>query len=794
MDGQRSGLAGLIVLLCLVAMVPGVLVLAAWQQHNSLSCSPDAETTTDADTSVPLRSGTAGAPLSVPMATWNVLKSNRTSRIVAGLQAIGRAGADVIAVQELQHRGRARVAARMRDTGWAMSDGNTATPVLWRTSRYRLLAQGRVKELGVVRIEPGSAAGSSIGPKYIQWVQLQDKTTGGVFIAASHHLIPGIESKGRPDRHGDRRVAHAKKQILTAGQTARRLGHNGQIPFLIGADWNIDARKDARIRTPGFPYTTLPAYGLYSNWRVLGYPTKGTHGSRLIDAIFATTRTIAPVRQQILDHYGSDHRATLITFTNHARNTAASAAVAAAAAAVQPVTQASQVPEELTVPSTQEGETITLRGEQVSNAEVIITEGQKAGVPEDGWVIAIATALQESGLRNLNYGDRAGPDSRGIFQQRTSTGWGTIAQTRNPQLAAQAFYGTARHTDNPGLTDIPEWQTMPLTQAAQAVQHSGTPTAYAKWENTARAIVGQLNSTSTGTNDPSGCEGEQTKPVGDCPATGLPVEEGLTPDALRVLRCVKARFPSLTDFGGKHPDPLPDHPSGRAVDVMIPGYQTAEGKKLGWQIAHWLKDNHPTLGVQYVIFDATIWAVEKDSKGWRPYRPGYTSTINDSSMHRNHVHVTTYGHATEKVSSATKMIAAGAWTKPLDGGYVIGCAWHCYINPVTKLPHAGQDFEVPIGTPVRSTNTGIVETSRDLTGSYGRYIMIRDQTNPQITIYYAHLSRRDVRAGDPVTAGQVIGRTGSSGNSTGPHLHYEIRINGEPVNPVPVLARNGVTP
>ena len=52
--------------------------------------------------------------------------------------------------------------------------------------------------------------------------------------------------------------------------------------------------------------------GLYSNWRVLGYPRDGTHGNRLIDGIFSTTRTVAPVRQQILNHYGSDHRAVLV--------------------------------------------------------------------------------------------------------------------------------------------------------------------------------------------------------------------------------------------------------------------------------------------------------------------------------------------------------------------------------------------------------------------------------------------------------------------------------------------------
>ena len=78
---------------------------------------------------------------------------------------------------------------------------------------------------------------------------------------------------------------------------------------------------------------------------------------------------------------------------------------------------------------------------------------------------------------------------------------------------------------------------------------------------------------------------------------------------------------------------------------MIPNYQTAEGTAFGWQVAHWLQDNQKALGVQYVIFDAKIWNIARDREGWRTYSPGYTGSINDSSLHRNHVHVTVYGNA-----------------------------------------------------------------------------------------------------------------------------------------------------
>ena len=80
-----------------------------------------------------------------------------------------------------------------------------------------------------------------------------------------------------------------------------------------------------------------------------------------------------------------------------------------------------------------------------------------------GWVVAVATAMQESGLRNLGHlGDRNDHDSLGLFQLRPSQGWGTPAQALNPTYAATAFYVT--------LLRVPGWESMPLTEAAQAVQ------------------------------------------------------------------------------------------------------------------------------------------------------------------------------------------------------------------------------------------------------------------------------------------------------------------------------------
>ena len=116
--------------------------------------------------------------------------------------------------------------------------------------------------------------------------------------------------------------------------------------------------------------------------------------------------------------------------------------------------------------------------DQITNAATIAAVGKQMQVPEQGIVIAIATAMQESQLRNLDYGDR---DSLGLFQQRPSQGWGTPAQITDPTYAATEFY---RH-----LLAVLGWQHMTLNDAAQTVQRSGTPDAYAQHELPARALA-----------------------------------------------------------------------------------------------------------------------------------------------------------------------------------------------------------------------------------------------------------------------------------------------------------------
>ncbi|MDQ1587343.1 MAG: hypothetical protein QOJ77_508 [Microbacteriaceae bacterium] len=134
----------------------------------------------------------------------------------------------------------------------------------------------------------------------------------------------------------------------------------------------------------------------------------------------------------------------------------------------------------------------TLTAEMRSNAALIVSVGRRAGASDYGLIIALAAAMQESGLRNLNYGDR---DSLGLFQQRPSAGWGTPQQIMDPVQASLAFFGGPSNPNagrTRGLLDIPGWTSMTVTQAAQAVQMSAHPNAYAAWEASARAWLPQL--------------------------------------------------------------------------------------------------------------------------------------------------------------------------------------------------------------------------------------------------------------------------------------------------------------
>ncbi|MFC9805333.1 heavy metal transporter [Streptomyces griseoaurantiacus] len=262
--------------------------------------------------------------------------------------------------------------------------------------------------------------------------------------------------------------------------------------------------------------------------------------------------------------------------------------------------------------------------EQAENAATISAVGTSRGLPERAVTIALATALQESGLHNIGHGDR---DSLGLFQQRPSQGWGTRRQIMDPAYAAGAFYDH--------LVRVPGYARLPLTVAAQRVQRSGFPRAYAKHEPDARLLATALTGHSAATLT---CEGRPAPtPAGGpdavraalvrdfgrqvLPAAGTGTEAGSGVG----VRASVTTAPSAGDRGDAGGG---DGGGTRAsVTVPVPRGAPAEGRtrRTGWELAHWAVAHSSALHIARVSYAGLEWSRGGGAGEWRTVerpRPG----------------------------------------------------------------------------------------------------------------------------------------------------------------------------
>jgi hypothetical protein len=220
--------------------------------------------------------------------------------------------------------------------------------------------------------------------------------------------------------------------------------------------------------------------------------------------------------------------------------------------------------------------TVRLEAEQMGHAATIAAVGLRRDLPERAVTVALATALQESKLRNLSAGDR---DSVGLFQQRPSQGWGTPEQLNDPRYAAGAFYDH--------LLRIPGWDQLRITEAAQAVQKSAHPEAYQKWSQEATVLT-------------SGLAGDSPAVVA-CRLSGEPAAGAGLATLREAIRL---------DWGEVSADEA--HEGGVALNVG--------DNRSGWQLAHWLVAHSAEYGISEVRFHGRQWTAE-DGK-WRRTKTG----------------------------------------------------------------------------------------------------------------------------------------------------------------------------
>lgn len=309
--------------------------------------------------------------------------------------------------------------------------------------------------------------------------------------------------------------------------------------------------------------------------------------------------------------------------------------------------------------------------EQLHNAAIIVQVAVQRRLPIRAAVIAVATAIQESQLYNTD--QATDHDSVGLFQQRPSQGWGTPQQLHNPEYAAGKFYDK--------LLTIANWQRLPLTVVAQAVQRSAYGNAYAPREADATAIVARVSSGNSSANpgDREHClricppisssapadtptangDGDLTcsgtafgsaepaprKPDGSWPTESCTIRPDpstgngcITPRTLHLVQ--QATAASWPKPGCFRVDDHGEHPKGRACDFMMTSGGEASGsqKARGDAMALWAVANADRLGIMYVIWFRMIWTPQQ---GWHAYNNPYGGD-DPSGWHTNHVHISVY--------------------------------------------------------------------------------------------------------------------------------------------------------
>lgn len=407
-------------------------------------------------------------------------------------------------------------------------------------------------------------------------------------------------------------------------------------------------------------------------------------------------------------------------------------------------------------------------GEQLINAAHIMAAASSLGLTVRDQQIGVMTAIGESTLRILDFGDTAGPDSRGLFQQRDNGAWGTYEQRMDPYQSALSFYRV--------LATITDRERVEPTLVANAVQRNADPYHYAKyWQSAVEIVQGLASVTSTPASRTQEVSRYSLGPV--------------QPQTAAVANTLGAQFGITTVGGWRDPatevyDPQ-GHPAGLALDFMT--NDIPDGTTVGDRLADHITTHATDLGVSYVIWRQRIWSPDRAAEGWRPMADRGSPTQN----HMDHVHLSLTGQGSMTLGDACGTgttpgpVGGQGWSTPASGPISSG------YGPRWGGWHYGTDFAPPCDAPIWAAAAGTVTFAGPASG-YGNWIKISHDQSVVTTYGHMFTSGVLVHTGDVVQAGQQIGRVGTAGDSTGCHLHFEVLTQGTYTDPLPFLAQRGV--
>ena len=411
-------------------------------------------------------------------------------------------------------------------------------------------------------------------------------------------------------------------------------------------------------------------------------------------------------------------------------------------------------------------------GEQLVNAAHVMLAAQRLGLSVRDQQIGVMTAMGESGLRALEHGDAAGPDSRGLFQQRDNQAWGTLADRMDPFISSTNFFKVE--------AGIPACESMAPTLVANAVQRNADPYYYERFWAPATEVVQALGGIrAQGPSTSAATGGASSYALGQ-----------VQPQAVLVANTLGPMFGIKTVGGYREGDPQ-DHGRGLALDFML--NDVAAGRAAGDRLSAYAQQHATGLGITYVIWSQRIWSLDRAEEGWRPMEDRGSPTRN----HMDHVHISlNAGPSSSPCGDAAGvpgLVSQTGWAAPAAGPMTsdygprkspggIGSTWHRGID----LAGRGCDG------PIWAANAGTVAYVGPAPG-VGNLIEV--DHGQGIVTRYGHMYDNGllVRAGDRVVAGQQIARIGSNGNSTGCHLHFAVQMNGGYVDPEAFLDQVGVT-